>query len=171
MTPRIAAPLLLALALTVLAVPLNAEGQETRKAARIGLLVASAPPYPFLDTFKQGLRELGYVEGRNISFEIRWGEGKEERLPRLAAELVGLNVDVIVASSQAAVAAKQATTTIPIVMPIITAKSSLCAMNSWVPSIGSIIQTRSRSSLAGVGGNSSLSTASSGKRREISPTM
>ena len=112
--------LFLVLALAVLAVPLTAEGQEARKVARIGFLIAGSPPYPFLDSFKQGLLELGYIEGRNISIEYRWAEGKDERLPRLADELVGLNLDVIVASSQAALAAKQATTAIPIVMPIIT---------------------------------------------------
>ena len=73
-----------------------------------------------MESFRQGLRELGYLEGRNISFESRVAEGRAERLPGLAAELVRLKVDVIVASSQAAVAAKQATTTIPIVMPVIT---------------------------------------------------
>src|SRR5207237_4890510 len=97
-----------------------AEAQEAQKIARIGFLILGSPPYPFLDSFKQGLRELGYAEGRNISIEYRWAEGRVERLPRLADELVGPNVDVIVASSQAAVAAKQATNTIPIVVPIIT---------------------------------------------------
>ena len=87
---------------------------------RIGVLGGSSPPDPFVEAFKQGLRELGYVEGQNISIEYRWAEGRVERLPGLAADLVRLKVDVIVASSQAAVAAKQATTAIPIVMPIIT---------------------------------------------------
>jgi len=108
------------LALIVLAAPVAAEAQEAQKIARIGFLILGSPPYPFLDSFKQGLRELGYAEGRNISIEYRWAEGRVERLPRLADELVGLNVDVIVASSQAALAAKQATNTIPIVVPIIT---------------------------------------------------
>jgi len=113
------AVLILLLALAVLVVPLAAQAQEAGKIARIGIL-ASSPSDPFLETFKQGLRELGYVEGRNISIEYRWVEGRNERLPGLAADLVRLKVDVIVASSQAAVAAKQATTEIPIVMPIIT---------------------------------------------------
>jgi putative tryptophan/tyrosine transport system substrate-binding protein len=102
----------------LLAAPLAAEAQEAGKVARIGMLAGS--PSPFVEAFRQGLRELGYVEGRNISIEYRWTEGREERLPGLAADLVRLKVDVIVASSQAAVAAKQATTVIPIVMPIIT---------------------------------------------------
>ena len=64
-----------------------------------------------------GLRELGYVEGKNIIIEYRWAEGKYERLPGLAAELVQMKVDVIVAASTPAIqAAQQATTTIPIVM-------------------------------------------------------
>ncbi len=104
----------------LLAAPLAAEAQEAGKVARIGVLNSGSPPAPFVESFKQGLRELGYVEGRNISIEYRWAEGRDERLPGLAADLVRLRVDVIVASSQAAVAAKQATTAIPIVMPIIT---------------------------------------------------
>jgi putative ABC transport system substrate-binding protein len=104
----------------LLAAPLAAKAQEAGKVARIGVLNSGSPPAPFVESFKQGLRELGYVEGRNISIEYRWAEGRDERLPGLAADLVRLKVDVIVASSQAAVAAKQATTAIPIVMPIIT---------------------------------------------------
>jgi len=108
------------LTLGVLAAPLTAEAQEAGKVARIGVLRSGSPPDPFEEPFTQGLRELGYVEGRNISIERRWAEGRDERLPGLAADLVRLKVNVIVAASQAAVAAKQATTVIPIVMPIIT---------------------------------------------------
>jgi putative ABC transport system substrate-binding protein len=69
------------------------------------------------EVFRQGLRELGYVEGRNLTIEYRWAAGKEERLPELAAELVRLKVDIIVASATPTiVAAKRATSTIPIVM-------------------------------------------------------
>jgi len=103
----------------LLAAPLAAAAQQPQKIPRIGML-ASSPTDPFVEAFRQGLRELGYVEGRNISIEYRWVEGRNERLPGFAADLVRLNVDVIVASSQAAVAAKKATTEIPIVMPIIT---------------------------------------------------
>ena len=114
----------LAAAMTVrlLAAPLTAEAEtpETLKMGRIGVLFGGSPGDPLSESFKQGLRDLGYVEGRNITIEHRWGEGRGDRLPGLAAELVRLNVDVIVASSQAALAAKQATTVIPIVMPIIT---------------------------------------------------
>lgn len=107
-------------ALTVTVVPLAPEAQEAGKIARIGWLTLGSPGGPFVESFRQGLRELGYFEGRNIRIESRGAEGRAERLPDLAAELVHLKVDLIVASSQAAVAAKQATTTIPIVMPVIT---------------------------------------------------
>src|SRR5262249_15702482 len=73
---------------------------------------------PFLEDFRQGLRDLGYVEGKNIQIEVRWGEGRLDRMPALAAELVRMNVDVIFAVSSPSVwAAKNATKTIPIVMP------------------------------------------------------
>jgi putative ABC transport system substrate-binding protein len=104
--------------LTTLVAPFVAKAQELGKVARIGVLASSSSP--FVEAFRQGLRELGYVEGRNIVIEFRSYEGREERLPGLAADLVRLKVDVIVAGSQAAVAARHATTTIPIVMPIIT---------------------------------------------------
>jgi len=103
----------------ILAAPLAAEAQTAEKVYRIGMLGSSSSD-PLVEAFKQGLRELGYVEGRNIMVEYRSAEGRPDRLPDLAADLVRLKVDVIVASSRGAVAAKQATTTIPIVMPIIT---------------------------------------------------
>jgi putative ABC transport system substrate-binding protein len=97
--------------LTHLVPPVTSLAQEPARVARIGLLwPAAAANDPLVAAFKQGLHELGYVEGQNISIEYR-GD---------AAELVRLKVDVIVASSQRAVAAKEATSTIPIVMPIIT---------------------------------------------------
>jgi putative ABC transport system substrate-binding protein len=72
-----------------------------------------------LEAVRQGMRELGYVEGQNFRFEIRWGEGHLERMPKLASELVARKVDVIVASSSPSyLAAGQATRTIPIVMPV-----------------------------------------------------
>jgi putative ABC transport system substrate-binding protein len=110
----------LAIAAGALPAQLAAEAQDVGKVARIGMLSLGSAGSPFFESFKRELRELGYVEGRNISFQYRWAEGRDERLPGLAADLVRLKVDVIVASSQAAVAAKQATTVIPIVMPIIT---------------------------------------------------
>jgi putative ABC transport system substrate-binding protein len=104
-----------------LAAPLASFAQQPAKIARIGLLspASSAGDWGIrLQAFRDGLRELGYVEGKNLQLEVRWGEGKLERLPTLAAELVQLKVDVIVAaSSPSVVAASQATRTIPIVMP------------------------------------------------------
>jgi putative ABC transport system substrate-binding protein len=97
----------------------SAEAQQPKKVARIGFLApATRTGYQHLtDAFLQGLRELGYAEGQNIVIEYRWADGNFERLPELAAELVRLKVDVIVAAvTQASLAAKNATETIPIVM-------------------------------------------------------
>ena len=100
----------------LVAAPLAAEAQQAAKVARIGILGANPAASPRLEAFLQGLRDLGYVEGRNVVIEYRNHEGKVERLPALAAELVALKVDVIVASNTgAALAAKQATRTLPIV--------------------------------------------------------
>jgi putative ABC transport system substrate-binding protein len=101
----------------LLALPLAAEAQEAAKVARIGFLAGNLASNPHLpEAFRQGLRDLGYVEGRNLVIEYRDAEGKFERIPALAAELVALKVDVIVApGTPAALAAKQATKTIPIV--------------------------------------------------------
>ena len=100
----------------LVAAPL-AEAQQAAKVPRIGYLATSRGPSPHLyEAFLQGLRDLGYVEGRNVVIEYRDAEGKLDRLPALAAELVALKVDVIVATSTPhALAAKQATRTIPIV--------------------------------------------------------
>jgi ABC-type uncharacterized transport system substrate-binding protein len=101
----------------LLAAPLAAAGQQAAEIARIGWLGANpAPGRHMREAFLQGLRDLGYVEGRNVVVEYRFAEGKLERYPALAAELVALKVDVIVAPiTLAALAAKQATKTIPIV--------------------------------------------------------
>ena len=100
-----------------LAAPFATEAQQPGKIARIGFLSLNMAGNPRgTDSFRQGLRELGYVEGRNVVIEYRDAERKFERFPALAAELVALNVDVIVAPSVvASQAAKQATKTIPIV--------------------------------------------------------
>jgi putative ABC transport system substrate-binding protein len=110
------------LALCVLAVPLSAEAQPAEKVYRIGYLsIGSAPSTPGIYTrplegFRQQLRELGWVEGRNIAIEFRFADGRADRLPSLAEELVRLKVDIITASpTPAAMAAKKATSTIPIV--------------------------------------------------------
>jgi len=95
-----------------------ADAQPERKAARVGYLDAgSLAGTPFFEAFRLGLRELGWVEGRNLVVEARAADGNYERLRDLAAELVRLQVDVIFASSTpAALAAKQATSTLPIVI-------------------------------------------------------
>jgi putative tryptophan/tyrosine transport system substrate-binding protein len=96
------------------------EAQQPKKVPRIGLLRAGSPPDSYVEAFRQGLRELGYIEGQNIAVEYRWAEGKPERIPDLTAELVRLKVDVIVTTGvPGGLAAKQATSTIPIVVPAI----------------------------------------------------
>jgi putative tryptophan/tyrosine transport system substrate-binding protein len=104
----------------LLAAPLAAEAQQAAKVPRIGYLALNPTANPHLhEAFRQGLRDLGYVEGRNVVIEYRDAEGKPERLPALAAELIALKVDVLVAQpTVAALAAKQATRTLPIVFPV-----------------------------------------------------
>ena len=104
------------LAISLTLAPLAVEAQQS---ARIGYLVLNRDANPrYRDAFRQGLRDLGYVEGRNLVIEYRDAEGKPERLAAGAAELVALNVDVIVApGTLAALAAARATATIPIVVP------------------------------------------------------
>jgi putative ABC transport system substrate-binding protein len=95
------------------------EAQQPTKVPRIGYLTinSASTQSARIEAFRQSLRELGYIEGKNIVVEWRFGEGKSERVPALAAELVGLKVDVIVtAGGPVTRAAKEATVTIPIVM-------------------------------------------------------
>jgi putative ABC transport system substrate-binding protein len=102
--------------------PLAARAQQQAKVARIGYLglVSASWHAPRVNAFRAGLRELGYVEGKDIVIEFRWAEGQYDRLPGLAAELVRMNVDVIVThAAPGAFAAKQATSTIPIVITAI----------------------------------------------------
>ena len=101
------------------AAPPGSFGQLQGKVWRVGFLSPTSPSRnsPITDAFLQGMRELGYVEGKNLVIEWRFAEGKLERLPGLAAELVRLKVDVMVAGGSPAIsAAQKATTTIPIVM-------------------------------------------------------
>ncbi len=106
------------LALAVLVAPLAANAQPPEKVFRVGVLIATSPDSPIFQVFKQRLQELGYVHGQNLALEVRAAEGKFDRLPGLAAELVRLHVDVIVATGPEATlrAARDATDTIPIVM-------------------------------------------------------
>ena len=108
----------LAGAVSLLAPPLAAEAEQAGKVWRIGFLgVSSASDYaPYLEAFRQGLRDLGYEEGRNIRIDYRWAQRRVERLPGLAAELVRLNPDVLVTHGRGVGAAHQATATIPIVI-------------------------------------------------------
>jgi putative ABC transport system substrate-binding protein len=142
---------------TAVAWPLAA-GTKPRSAWRIGMLEpgASSPSDPFVDAFRDGLRGLGYREGRDILLEIRWAGGSNEPLVGLAVELVALKVDVlVVVSTPAALAAKQATATIPIVFT----------------AVGDPVGAGVVTSLARPGGNatgfSMLATELSAKRLEI----
>src|SRR5262245_30946624 len=120
---RNCSPILLAnaVALLLLAAPL-AGGQQTRRVPRVGVLGGQSPEdSPPILALRQGLSELGYVEGQTIALEWRWAQGKNEGFAALAAELVQLKVDIIVAGTDPAVqAAQQATRTIPIVMAFAT---------------------------------------------------
>ena len=145
-------------AVVLLAVAVIAEAQQAKKVPRIGYLQAPSPSAVAARTeaFRQGLRELGYAEGKNIVIEYRYAEGKSERIPALAAELVHLKVDVIVSGGSLLTrAAKEATVTIPIVM----AQDIDPVSNGFV------------ASLARPGGNitglSTLAPEISGKRLEL----
>jgi putative tryptophan/tyrosine transport system substrate-binding protein len=98
--------------------PLTASAQQQGKIVTIGILAIE--PWSPIETFRKALDDLGYIEGKNVRFEYRYAKGDNERLPELANDLVGLNVDVILTwGTDAVLAAKQATTTIPIVMGVI----------------------------------------------------
>jgi putative ABC transport system substrate-binding protein len=112
--------LIATLALGLLAAPPTADPQSPAEVHRVGFLAFRAPSAPPLfEVFRQRLRELGYTEGQNIAFEVRWATESTDQFPALAAELVRLRVDVIaVVSNPAIIAVKQATQTIPIVMMV-----------------------------------------------------
>jgi putative tryptophan/tyrosine transport system substrate-binding protein len=150
----------------LLALGVTAEAQQPKKVPRIGSLYAGDPSTQSarIEAFRQGLRDLGYVEGKNIVIERRYAEGKYDRLPALVAELVRLKVDIIVTGGGPATrAAKEATSTIPIVMT-----------NDADPVASGIV-----ASLARPGGNitglSNFAPELSGKRleilREVVPTL
>jgi putative ABC transport system substrate-binding protein len=103
----------------LLAAPRGARAQQARKAHRIGFLGNSTAAFEanLVGPFREGLRELGYVEGRDLVIEYRWAEGHYDRFPALIAELIALNVEVLVtAGTPAALAVRRATTAIPLVM-------------------------------------------------------
>ena len=113
---RKARVLLIVFVVVLLAFAVIVEAQQPSKMPRIGYLGAFTPSAgaPLLEAFRQAMRELGYVEGRNIFIDYRWAEGTPDQFPALAGELINLRVDVIVTQSNAAVAAlQQATRTIP----------------------------------------------------------
>ena len=136
--------------------PLATRAQRPERTWRVGVLMAGSPPNLFVSVLQNSLRDLGYIEGRNISFEIRFAHDRSELATRLAAELVRLEPDVIVTHfTPAAVAEKAATTTIPIVM---------------APA-GAPVETGLVTSLARPGGNvtglSSMAAEFGGKRLEL----
>jgi putative tryptophan/tyrosine transport system substrate-binding protein len=148
---------LIVITVTFLGLGVVAEAQQPKKIFRIALLTwAASPPPSSSSPFDQGLLKLGYVEGQNITIERRYANGQLDRLPQLAAELAHLPLDVILTQSfPAALAAKQATTTIPIV----------------VVGAGDPVATGLVASFARPGGNitgvSALETELSGKRLEL----
>jgi len=142
----------------ILVAPLAAEAQQAKTVHRIGVLWLSSGPAPgaFVETFSQGLRDLGYVEGQNLAFEHRYGQWSDQRLLDLAVELVRLHVDVILAlGTPPAQAAQRATTKIPIVF--------------WA--VADPVEARLVASLAQPGGNLTgltiLAPEQSGKRLEL----
>src|SRR5215475_9918712 len=94
----------LALCAMLFALCSSAEAQQAKKVPRIGFLVPGSSPFatPLVDAFRQGLRELGWVEGQNITIDYRWAEARPDRLSELALELVRLKVDVIVTAGEPA---------------------------------------------------------------------
>ena len=150
---------LLALGAMLFALSSPADAQQVARIPRIGFLSVSGDPKapgPWVEAFRQGLRDLGYTEGKNVLVEYRYIEGKRDRISGLVAELVQLKVDVFVSPTQSVIlAAKQATRTIPIVM----------AINGNPVTLGLV------DSLARPGGNitglTSLNRELSGKRLEL----
>jgi putative tryptophan/tyrosine transport system substrate-binding protein len=151
------------LAAMLLGAPSRTFSQQLAKVPRIGVLIGASPPYPFADAFRRGLHALGYSEGQNIALEFRYTMGRSDLAAELAAELVRLRIDVIVAHwTQATRAAMGATKTIPIVMVV-----------------GSPLQSGFVDSLARPGGNatglSGMDAEIGGKRlqilRELMPSL
>ena len=142
--------------LTAFLLSTGLQAQQLTNTAVVGLLRPGSPPDPYVAAFRKSLRDLGQVEGQTTTIEIRWLEGKSERLPSLAAELVRLNVDVIVTQGESMTRpVKQATGTIPIVMA-----------TSGDPLGAGLIASLARPG-ANVTGLSSVSADISGKRLQL----
>jgi putative ABC transport system substrate-binding protein len=142
----------------LLALCASANAQQPKKIPRLGILFGASAPANLnrMEAFQRGLRELGYVEGKNVLVEQRYADGKLERLPALAAELVALKVDVLVSGAAAPTRAlKEASNTIPIVM----AQDNDPVANGFVASLA-----RPGSNITGL---SSLAPTLSGKRLEV----
>ena len=155
---RAALRLIVTLTLGMLAAPLTAGAQQAVKIPKIGVLHVgtAAGSQHLFDAFKQGMRERGYVEGQHVVFERRFGEGRGERVPEAAAELVRMKVDLIVASTDQGIAAvKRQTQTIPIVMA-----------NSSDPVGTGFVASLARPG-GNITGNSAMSPELSGKRLEL----
>lgn len=153
------------MAFAVLSDPTSVTASEQPRLPRLGLLSPASPAITwFADSIRQGLKELGYIEGKNVELELRWAEGRFDRLSELAAELVERNVDVIIAAvTQASIAAKQATASTPLIMV----------------AAGDPVGARHVPSLARPGGDvtgaSTMAVATEGKQselfKELDPTM
>jgi ABC-type uncharacterized transport system substrate-binding protein len=112
----------LALGAMLLALSFPAQAQQPTKVPRVGIIYSGSPSAaaPLRDSFQQGLGELGYIEGQNIKIDYRFGDGREDRIPEFAAELVRLKVDVIVAfSHRVALTLKKTVTAIPVVFAMV----------------------------------------------------
>ena len=131
--------LIVALGTGALTAPLAAWSQHPERIYRIGYIRGEKPPEDDINGFRQGLRERGYVEGKNIVVEYRWGNGNEEKLRSLVSELIELKLDLIVTSAPAATqVAKDATKTIPIVMVLVADPVGYGIVNSYAHPGGNI---------------------------------
>src|SRR5262249_39301359 len=156
--PMKASILLYALLALLLATIHLADAQQPKKIAKIGVLLATNPAGAAhnVEAFRQGLRELGYVEGKTFVLELRYGEARAERFPGLARELVSLKVDVIVTATDVAIAAvKRETDAIPIVMAISSDPGGTGVVASLARPGGNVTR------------NSTMSPEPSGKRLEL----
>src|SRR3989475_10255306 len=107
--------LIAALFFSLLMMSFDTDAQQAQKVPTVGFLSGGSPGSPFIEAFEAGLRDLGWVKGQNVAIEYRYAEGKPERLPDLAAELIRMHVDLIVAPGPPARHARDATSTIPVV--------------------------------------------------------